>query len=48
MTVDLNHEWDYWPVMREPVEVLRQRYNILPVEAFHHRPDAAGTQRARR
>lgn len=48
MTVDLNHEWDYWPVMREPVEVLRQQYNILPMEAFRHRPDAAGTQRARR
>ncbi|MBL8072191.1 MAG: hypothetical protein JNM35_13960, partial [Nitrospira sp.] len=34
MNVDLNHGWDYWPVMGEQVEDLRQRYNILPIEAF--------------
>ena len=34
MNVDLNSGWDYWPVMREQVEELRRRYNILPVEAF--------------
>lgn len=35
MNVDLNHGWDYHPVMGEPVEELRTRYNILPIEAFH-------------
>jgi hypothetical protein len=34
MNVDLNKEWEYWPVMREQVEELRRRYNILPIEAF--------------
>jgi tellurite resistance protein len=34
MTVDLNNGWDYWPVMREQVEDLRRRYNILPIESF--------------
>ncbi|MBA5866855.1 MAG: hypothetical protein GDA67_09210 [Nitrospira sp. CR1.3] len=34
MNVDLNSGWDYWPVMREQVEELRKRYNILPPEAF--------------
>ena len=34
MNVDLNSGWDYWPVMGEQVEVLRQRYNILPSETF--------------
>lgn len=34
MTLDLNHGWDYWPVMGEQVEELRRRYNILPVEDF--------------
>jgi tellurite resistance protein len=34
MTVDLNNGWDYWPVMREQVDDLRKRYNILPIEAF--------------
>ncbi len=35
MNVALNDGWDYWPVMREQVEELRRRYNILPVGAFH-------------
>jgi tellurite resistance protein len=34
MNVDLNNGWDYWPVMRDQVEELRSRYNILPSEAF--------------
>lgn len=34
MTVDLNNGWDYWPVMRDQVDDLRKRYNILPVESF--------------
>lgn len=34
MNIDLNDGWDYWPVMREQVEDLRLRYNILPIEAF--------------
>jgi tellurite resistance protein len=34
MNVDLNSGWDYWPIMREQVEELRKRYNILPIEAF--------------
>ena len=34
MNVDLNNGWDYWPVMREQVEELRRRYNILSVDAF--------------
>jgi tellurite resistance protein len=34
MTVDLNNGWDYWPVMRDQVEDLRKRYNILPIESF--------------
>jgi hypothetical protein len=34
MNVDLNSGWDYWPVMGEQVEDLRQRYNILPSETF--------------
>ena len=34
MNVDLNADWDYWPVMDEQVEVLRRRYNILPPEAL--------------
>lgn len=34
MNVDLNNGWDYWPVMREQVEELRRRYNILSVESF--------------
>jgi len=34
MNVDLNNGWEYWPVMGEQVQELRQRYNILPIEAF--------------
>ena len=34
MNVDLNNGWNYWPVMGQPVEELRRRYNILPAEAF--------------
>ena len=34
MNVDLNDGWDYWPVMKEQVEELRRRYNILPIEVF--------------
>ena len=34
MNVDLNNGWDYRPVMRDQVEELRSRYNILPSEAF--------------
>jgi uncharacterized tellurite resistance protein B-like protein len=34
MTVDLNNGWDYWPVMRDQVEDLRKRYNIMPIESF--------------
>jgi tellurite resistance protein len=34
MNVDLNNGWDYWPVMGEQVEELRERYNILPLEGF--------------
>jgi len=35
MNVDLNNGWDYWPVMGDHVNELRQRYNILPFEAFN-------------
>lgn len=38
MTVNLNDGWDYWPVMRESLETLRTRYNILPMSAFHPQP----------
>lgn len=48
MTVDLNNGWDYWPVMAEPVEALRKRYNILPMEAFRHQPHAVDGQGAGR
>ena len=34
MNVDLNNGWNYWPVMGQPVEERRRRYNILPAEAF--------------
>jgi len=34
MNIDLNNGWDCWPVMGEPVDELRRRYNILPVETF--------------
>lgn len=34
MNVDLNNDWDYWPVIGEQVEELRRRYNIPPVELF--------------
>ena len=40
MNVDLNHGWDYWPVMGEQVEELRRRYNILPIEAFRTRTES--------
>ncbi|HSF69672.1 MAG TPA: hypothetical protein VLA47_04775 [Nitrospira sp.] len=44
MTVDLNSGWDYWPVMREQVDELRKRYNILPAEAFvSASPETAGS-----
>lgn len=46
MTVDLNHGWDYWPVMREPVDELRKRYNILPIDAFRRNPSGSGGQKA--
>ncbi len=34
MNIDINHNWDYWDVIDEPLEALRQRYNILPESAF--------------
>jgi hypothetical protein len=34
MNVDLNHGWDYWPVMGKQVEELRRQYNILSAETF--------------
>lgn len=34
MNLDLTDGWDYWPVMGEQVEELRQRYNIRPAEHF--------------
>ena len=30
MNIDLNEGWDPWPVLAEPVEELRRRYNIVP------------------
>jgi tellurite resistance protein len=30
MNIDINNGWDPWPVLAEPVEVLRERYNIRP------------------
>ena len=30
MNVDLSSRWEYWDVIEEPVEVLRERYNIAP------------------
>ena len=44
MNVDLNHGWDYWPVMGEQVEELRRRYNILPIEAFRTRTESESEQ----
>ncbi|HQW89437.1 MAG TPA: hypothetical protein PK478_06290, partial [Nitrospira sp.] len=44
MNVDLNHGWDYWPVMGEQVEELRRRYNILPIEAFRTRAESESEQ----
>jgi hypothetical protein len=32
MNVDLTEGWEYWPVMGEPVEELRRRYDIPPLE----------------
>ncbi len=43
MNVDLNDGWDYWPVMREQVEELRRRYNILPLEALTNGQQAVGS-----
>jgi uncharacterized tellurite resistance protein B-like protein len=40
MNIDLTDGWDYWPVMREPVEELRRRYNILPPESFRPQPQS--------
>lgn len=34
MNVDLNEGWDPWPVLGEPVEALRARYNILSEADF--------------
>ncbi len=34
MNIDINDDWDYWEVIDEQVDVLRQRYNILPESAF--------------
>lgn len=32
MTVDLFGDWDFWPVIGERVEVLRERYGVAPVD----------------
>ena len=34
MNIDINEGWDPWPVLGEPVEELRRRYNILPEASF--------------
>lgn len=34
MNINLNEGWDYWEVIEEPIEALRERYNILPESAF--------------
>jgi hypothetical protein len=34
MNINLNEGWDYMEVVYEPVEVLRERYNVLPREHF--------------
>jgi hypothetical protein len=36
MKIDLNAAWEYWPVINEPLDTLRARYNILPESAFLH------------
>lgn len=30
MNVDLSDDWEYWPVIDQPVDALRKRYNIQP------------------
>lgn len=30
MNIDLTDHWDFWAVMDQPVDALRERYNILP------------------
>jgi len=34
MNINLNEDWDFWEVIDQPVEVLRERYNILPREHY--------------
>jgi ubiquinone biosynthesis protein Coq4 len=36
MTIDINEGWDFWAVIEEPVEALRERYHILPESHFAH------------
>jgi len=40
MNINLNEGWDYWDVIEEPIDALRERYNILPESAFE--PQSAG------
>lgn len=43
MNTDLNEGWDPWPVLAEPLDVVRKRLNILPESQFlpdsERRPD---------
>lgn len=34
MNIDINEGWDFWQVIEEPVDALRERYNILPESHF--------------
>jgi hypothetical protein len=34
VNLNFNEGWDYWPVLDEPVEALRVRYNVLPEADF--------------
>jgi len=34
MNMDINVDWDFWPELDKPVEALRKKYNIVPLDAF--------------
>ncbi|MCA9656745.1 MAG: hypothetical protein KC486_00235 [Myxococcales bacterium] len=41
MNINLNEGWDYFDVVHEPLEALRERYNILPESHFSAPPAKA-------
>lgn len=48
MKVDLGRDWDFWEDVELPIDVVRERLGVPPLEVGLHSGEAAGESRAQR